>query len=219
MRTGIQWNQLRTPLHWSTYYKKFCKWSENGIFSSSFKLLNKILRKNGYLNQESYKTLYIDATMIKNVKGKDEIGVNHYDRGKKGSKISLLITKEGIPLNLKMIGSNVHDLKAFESQIKDIKIKYVGSRIIGDKGNSSKRVKDDLKKEGISLITPSKKNQKSSNTKLEKTLLKERSVVENVFSWVQQRRRIRLRYEVKKLHYQEFYYLCLIELILKKNLL
>ena len=177
------------------------------------------MKKGKYLKDESYKTLYVDATMIKNVRGHDSIGINHYDRGRKGSKMSLLITKEGIPLNLKMVGSNVHDLTAFEEQIKEIKIKFIGSRIIGDKGYSSKKLKESLEKDDISLITPAKKNQKKRNTDIEKTLLKERSVVENVFSWVQQRRRIRLRYEVHGKYYKEFYYLCLIEIIMKKGII
>lgn len=217
LRTGIQWRELRTKLHWSTYYKKFCKWANAGVFSNTFKLLNKIIKKGKYLKDTSYQTLYIDATMVKNVRGHDLTGVNHYDRGKKGSKISLLVTSEGIPLNLEMVSSNVHDLNAFEKQIKRIKI--VGSRIIGDKGYTSKRIKESLKKDGIKLVTPAKKKQKTRNTEEEKNLLKKRSIIENVFSWIQQRRRIRIRYEFYSKYYKEFYYLCLIEVILKKDII
>lgn len=219
LRTGIQWNQLRGKLHWSTYYKKFCKWAKHGIFSSAFELVQKVLKRSGFLNENSYKTMYVDATMVKNVKGTDLVGINHYDRGRKGSKMSLLVSKEGIPLNLKMVSANVHDLRAFQEQIKTIKIKFVGSRIIGDKGYSSKDLKKTLKKNHISLITPTKKNQKSKNSSEEKEALKVRNLIENVFSWVQQRRRIRLRYEVKSIHYLEFYYLCLIEIIVRKKII
>jgi transposase len=222
LRTGIQWKELRSELHWSTYYKKFCKWANSGVFRTSFELLHKIMRKGKYLKESSYKKLYIDATMIKNVKGKDLIGVNHYDRGKKGSKISLLVTKEGIPLNLEMVSSNVHDLTAFKTQIEKIKIKFMGSRIIGDKGYVSKKLKESLEKDQINLITPHKKNSKNKNSKNKNSdenreLLRDRSLVENVFSWIQQRRRIRLRYEVHSKYYLEFYYLCLIDIIFKKK--
>ncbi len=100
LKTGIQWNQLRSKLHWSSYYKKFSKWSKQQVFSTCFEILTKILKKSKYLKRNSYETLYVDSSMIKNVRGRDKVGVNHYDRGRKGSKSSLIVTREGIPLNI-----------------------------------------------------------------------------------------------------------------------
>jgi len=32
LKTGIAWRDLRAPLHWSTYYKKFKIWVKSGLF-------------------------------------------------------------------------------------------------------------------------------------------------------------------------------------------
>ena len=43
----------------------------------------KIAQQTGTLNQQHLKTLFIDATLIKNVQGIDLLGKNHYDQIKK----------------------------------------------------------------------------------------------------------------------------------------
>ena len=216
LRTGIQWKNLRAELHWSTYYKKFTKWANQGVFKTCFEILNKILKKGKYLKRESYKDLYVDSSMIKNVRGCDKTGINHYDRGRKGSKSSLIITRDGIPINMKLFGSNIHDVTALRNQIDNLKIKIVGSRLIGDKGYGSRRLKNELNEKGIELIHPYRRNQREENTEEEKELLKGRNLVENVFSWIQNRRRIRMRHEVKSIYYIELYHLCLIDLIMNR---
>ena len=74
----------------------------------------------------------------------------------------------------------------------NLEIKIVGSRLIADKGYNSRRLKDHLRSKGVQLIYPAKRNQIVRNTQEEKELLKTRNIVENVFSWIQIRRRIRM---------------------------
>jgi len=216
LRTGIQWNRLSGDLHWSTYYKKFCKWSQMGIFTTSFKIVQKILKKAKYLNQSSYRNLYIDSSMIKNIKGSDGVGTNHYDRGRKGSKISIVVTQEGIPLGITLSGSHIHDIRLVEDLVDKITVKVIGSRLIGDKGYNSRRLKTRLANKGIDLIYPFKRNQREENTESERQLLRSRNIVENVFSWQQNNRHIRLRYDRYLINYESFYYIGLMALIDKK---
>ena len=158
--------------------------------------------------------------MIKNVRGHHNgLGVNHYDRGRKGNKVSLIVTREGVPLNMRLVGSNVHDIKVLDEQISGMNVKVVGSRLIGDKGYNSKYMKDKLMNKGVELIYPYKKNQKEKNNNEERDLLKKRNIIENVFSWIQNRRRIRLRYESNEKYYIELYHLCLIEVIMRKGII
>lgn len=216
LRTGIQWNRLKGTLHWSTYYKKFCQWSRMGLFRSCFKIQQQILKKQGYLRQDSYKNLFIDSSMIKNIRGSDVVGINHYDRGRKGTKVSIIVTREGIPLGIHFSGSNVHDVTLVEDLIDKISVKIIGSRLIGDKGYISNRLKERLiNNKGIGLIYPKKRNMRENNTELERELLRNRNIVENVFSWIQNNRRLRLRYD-RYIIYYEFYYIGLMGLIDKK---
>ena len=103
LKTGIQWRYLKGEGHWSTYHKKFIKWCKNGVFENCYRILAKLLEQHQHLD---VKDLYIDSTMIKNVRGQDCTGINHYDRGRKGSKATLVVTRDGIPLGLSMVSQS-----------------------------------------------------------------------------------------------------------------
>ena len=72
--------------------------------------------------------------MIKNVRGWDGLGVNHYDRGRKGNKVSLIVTSDGIPLSMNLTSSNIHDVHLVNDLIDRIHIKIVGSKLVGGDG-------------------------------------------------------------------------------------
>jgi transposase len=101
--------------------------------------------------------------MTKNINGYEYIGPNHYDRNKNGNKISIVVTKSGIPLGLKLEPSNIHDINIVNDTIDNISIKIIGSRIGGDKGYISTDLKNNLKKnKDINLITCNKLNAKNN---------------------------------------------------------
>ena len=80
LKTGKQLNQINNVLHYDTYYKKFIYWTNNNVFVKAFHLLQEILQKNKYINHKSIKELFTVTSMIKNIKGIDGVGKNHYDR-------------------------------------------------------------------------------------------------------------------------------------------
>jgi transposase len=84
--------------------------------------------------------------MTKNINGYEYIGSNHYDRNRNGNKISIVVTKMGIPIGLKLEPSNIHDVNIVNDTIDNIAIKIVGSKIGGDKGYISSELKNNLKK-------------------------------------------------------------------------
>ena len=62
--------------------------------------------------------MFIDCSLIKNRKGIDCIGRNHYDRGV--TKISMLTDKNGIPIAIDTSPGNNHDVKLFLSTINNL---------------------------------------------------------------------------------------------------
>ena len=166
------------------------------------------------------KNLYIDSSMIKNIKGIDKIGVNHFDRGKNGNKLSIIVTETGIPLGMKLDKSNIHDITLTDETIKDIKIKVLRSRLIADKGYVSKHLTKSLKDDyQIRLITPLKQNTKGKLRLFDRILLSHRNIVENTFSWIKSNRRIQQRYDKSFESFEQFCYLALIKIIALKSLL
>jgi transposase len=141
IKTAIPWRALHEKLHFSTYHKKFVKWNNLNIFENIHKLLN-----TRDILFDGDKDLYIDSTMCKNINGSEYVGPNHYDRNRNGNKISLVVTKKGIPNGLKLAPSNEHDIGLVEDTTDNISVKIVGSRIGGDKGYVSNDLRNKLKK-------------------------------------------------------------------------
>ena len=217
LKTGIAWRDIRAPLHWSTYYKKFKKWVDHDIFLILYKSVLSLSIQKSLLNPDNLKTLFIDSTMIKNFKGIDLLGKNHYDRHRYGNKVTIIVASNGIPISVSLATANTHDLSQVIPAINNIPIKIIRSKLIADKGYISNNIKIQLKKNNnIRFIYPYKKTQKKSNTKMELKLLKQRYIVENTFSWLQNYRRIRIRYDKQSNTFLQFYYFAMANLICKK---
>ena len=217
LQYGIPWRAIEcTKLHYTTYHKFFQKLVELNIFKITYEILVKVYCKH---NPEKIKTLFIDSSMIKNINGKDNTGRNHYDRNRKGNKITVLVNSMGIPVSIHLSPANIHDAKLIETAISNSVVKILKTKIVSDKGYINQKVKNKLRRTvNIGLIYPYRKNQKVKNTSFEKNLLKKRHIVENFFSWLKKYRRIQQRYDSKSITYLNFIYLGAVKIIAKKIL-
>jgi hypothetical protein len=195
LKTGISWYDLGLIRKYdeSSYRKMFYKISKLGI-------IKKIIKK---IRHET-KISYIDSTIIVNKCGlKETIGYCPQNKKHKGNKISLIVNEKGKPLNCIIDKSSCHDLNMFEGTIEDIKTE----EIIGDKGYTSRLLKEKMKNKKIKLLIPYKKNSKQKNNAEEKKKLKKRHIVENSICNLKKLRRLGYRYE-KKIEY----FICFVEL-------
>ena len=213
LKTGIQWKEIKSTLHYTTYHKKFISWNNNKVFQNVFYILIKLLKLKNKINEQVIKDLYIDSTMIKNNRGIDLLGPNHYDRFRKGNKISIVVTNTGIPLGMTINKSNVHDINLVEDNLDDITIKIVNSRLGGDKGYNSAKLKNNLNTKNISLVYYPKKNSNIILSNEDKTFLRKRYIVENTFSWLKNNKRLSNRYDANSNNFIQFWYLGFIKLI------
>ena len=78
LKTGIAWRDIKANLHWSTYYKKFKIWANNGLFKLMHISILELAKQTKKLTNHHIEQLFIDSTMVKNVKGVDLLGKNHY---------------------------------------------------------------------------------------------------------------------------------------------
>ena len=217
LRTGMQWKELNAKLHYTTYHKKFIKWASLNVFSNAFYILTKMLKSLKYLDDADLQNLFIDSSMVKNIRGIEGTGINHYDRGKQASKVTVVVTRQGIPLGLHVETANKHDVTLVLGALDAIEIKIIGSRLIADKGYVSKNLKTTLRQQRqIYLVHPPKSTQNIILPQIQRNLLAKRNIVENFFSWIMNFRRIRVRYERQTHNYEQFYYLAMIQVIYKK---
>ena len=89
--------------------------------------------------------------MIRNKNGIDCIGRNYSDKFKNGTKQSVIVTENGIPISFILVPSNVHDINTVKDTIKNNIINLDKSKLVnelnigGDKGYISNKIKEDLK--------------------------------------------------------------------------
>jgi putative transposase len=215
LRSGTQWKLLKgEPCSWSTYHKKFLKWSKKGIFEKAFYSLTNTPQFQGSIGDD----FFIDSCIIANKRGlKDEmIGLSYKHKFKSGTKISVISDDQGMPTSLHLTEANRADIKSVKPCLTKIafpqnRIKNLG----GDKGYVSKSLKKSLRLRGTNYIYYDKKNTKPINRLNEagKIILKKRIKVEHTFSWLEQYRRISFRYERQLGTFQSFIYLAMINII------
>lgn len=103
--------------------------------------------------------------------------------------------RRGIPLVVLLSGANLHDVKGAEPTVQAIppiqgrrgRPRQRPERLVGDKAYDSEPLRQTLKRLGIRAEFPRRRTQDR--------LGRHRWVVERTFSWLNQFRRLRIRYE------------------------
>ena len=170
--------------------------------------------------------LFIDSTMIKNIGGIDCIGRNHYDRGRYGSKISVIIDREGTPISAPVVDpSNRNDILALIPTVMPIKCPIKNdnrmvNRLAGDLAYISQEKSDQLYSElKIRVVVDQRKNAVESKPMRKKdiAMFKKRVNIEHFFARLKQSKRIRQRAEQSMLAYQSMAYIAFSCIIFNKT--
>jgi len=204
LQTNVSWKYLFTDCHYSTIFKRFQYWTRLGIFESFYEHILTLYVSKQLTNDPShFKTLYIDGSMIKNRRGVDYTGCNHYDRHRQATKINVICDNNEVPLVAVFTPANISDNVSIEPCL--IKLKTERLRLnnkynhilVGDAGYiKSKKFKDDLYNQyKVKLVHPYRNNQtcneqdklnvKAEKTKerfqakIEKCKLKEQKIIED----------------------------------------
>ena len=205
-KSGIGWEYLTwLPVKGNTVEKKRDKWATLGVFDMTWKI---ILSIYSYFKLD-FEDLFIDATHVKNLLGEECVGSNHYDRGRLGTKISVLTDNMGIPVGIDFDGSNRHDIMLVESTLDSVPISLnSGKYLIADKGYCSKKLENKLAKVHLlKLITP-RKNKIGQKGKIRGRKpqyhykLKYRYINEHIMGWMKNYRRLRFRMDRKIKYYK-----------------
>ena len=110
LRTGCQWNALNITgiCSSSSAHRRFQEWTATGVFVT---LWAHGLEEYDALKGLDWEWLSMDGAMTKAPLGGERTGRNPTDRGKQGTKRSLLTEANGIPVGLAVEGANRHDKK------------------------------------------------------------------------------------------------------------
>ncbi len=124
-------------------------------------------------------------------------GVGKTKRGK-GTKIMGLTDSFGLPIAIDATSANPHEVTLIDDTLDACFLENIPKKIIGDRAYDSDKLDERLAKErGVEMIAPHKSNRRKIATQDGRILRRYRNrwKVERLFAWLQNFRRLVVRYE------------------------
>jgi len=205
--------------HYKTIQDKHLLWSNLNVYEEAYKILfNKY--KLPALKKTSNLILFIDTTLLYNKNGSECIGFGQNPK-KKETKTSVICDKNKTIYSIDICEVNhktsikntlKDDAHTIETSLQNLfknKLKFKKVILVGDKGYARTQIdKQNIKDSfNVELLYPHRKNQKNRTPKRTKMYLKDRYVIENVFSTLKNFDRICLRKDKLVSTFKGFMYL------------
>ena len=150
--------------------------------------------------------------MTKAPLGGEKVGKNPTDRGKIGTKRSVLTDGRGVPIGLAVDGANRHDFKLTRATIESIAVERPDATpdapqgMCLDKGYDDDEVRDVLDEFGCTAHIRAR-GEEAQALKHEAGCKARWWVVERTHSWMHRFRRVRIRWDKKVCNYLGFLHL------------
>ena len=199
--TGCQWKAVHRD--WfgvcsSTLHERFQTWQHQGVFDTVMQIMVKFYAKKRRIK---WKWQSIDSKSCPAPLGGEKTGKNPTDRGKRGSKIHILVDQRGAPLAVVLTGANEHDKWSADDLIISIVVKRPKTKqhFCADKGYDFADVH--LFVEQARYIVHIKHKRKRGEPVVEECPVPgetqfpaRRWVVERTLGWLAKRRSLRIRW-------------------------
>jgi transposase len=140
----------------------------------------------------------------------------------------VVVDGKGIPLGSYTDSASPAEIKLLDKVLAEIKIPKKGpgrprtrpKRVTGDKAYDSDPARKRLRKRGVSLLSPHRKNHRNVNRQDDRLWdrYKRRYIVERTFSWIGNYRRLVVRYEYHINMFVAFFQMACIMVTLRKCL-
>lgn len=211
---GAKWKDL--PRRFgpkSTVHRWFQTWVQDGVFENLMRDAGRCVEQgDGYRVYECF----IDGTFSKARGGGDGIGLT---KAGKGVKIMVLVDARGLPLAIDTMSASPHESRLVQRLFAFMLTTDKPQRIIGDKAYDSDRLDQELAEQGIEMIAPHRANRK--NVTQDRRALqryRRRWTVERTIAWIQNFRRLCIRWEKSTTLFQGMLHLGCTMLLLKEVL-
>jgi transposase len=105
--------------------------------------------------------------------------------------------RTGLPIAICTASAQPHEIKLVKSVLDARFVEAKPTRLIGDKAYDSDKLDASLLAEGVEMIAPHKKNRRKTPTQDGRVLrrYRRRWKIERLFAWLQNFRRLAVRYE------------------------
>jgi transposase len=135
----------------------------------------------------------------------------------KGTKLMALADSFGFPVSVYTASASPHEVTLVQATLAEVLTNEGPERLIGDKAYDSDPLDAELKEQGIEMIAPHKSNRKKAATQDGRPLrrYKRRWKIERLFAWLQNFRRIAMRFDFHDENYLGFVHLGCIRILLR----
>jgi transposase len=195
LRTGAPWADLpRRYPSYQTCHRRFQQWVRRGVLKDVLEVLAEALHLEGHLD---VREAFIDGSFAPAKKGGACVGKTK--RGK-GSKIMAIADCHGRPVAIHIDSATPHEVTLVKATLAQMLVLKRPKRLIGDNAYESDQLDAELADRGVELIAPHRSDRKRK-TQDGRPLrrYRRRWKVERLFAWLQNYRRLVVRYE----HYPE----------------
>lgn len=213
LNTGAQWHMLpQCYPNYKTVHRRFQQWCRNEVLRAVMIDLANTLRDEGALDESE---CFIDATFASAKGGGGEIGPTK--RGK-GVKIMAIVDRHGLPLAVSTHAANHHEVTLVQLSFEFYMIEAKPENLIGDRAYDSDKLDEELRQEGIEMISPHRQGRVKPRTQDGRRLRRyeRRWLVERFFAWIQWQRRLLVRWEYYAENFLGFVQLTTIGILLKQ---
>lgn len=194
--TGCRWKDVPREMGCcgETARTRLQAWEHAGIWSQLHQLLLTMLREQNELHLE---TVSVDSTQVRAFGGGAATGPSPVDRRKKGTKFTLMVDRDGVPLVLRAAGANRSDHLEILPTVATFPIvpgkpgrpRTHPKKLYADAGYDSNAARSILRWLGIEPHIRRRNSEHGSH------LGRVRWVVERTISWIKGLRRMRVRYD------------------------
>ncbi|MEU9085073.1 IS5 family transposase [Streptomyces sp. NPDC048357] len=230
LRTGAPWRDLPERYGpWQTVYERFARWEADGTWA---RLLEHVQVRDDTEGRVEW-TVAVDSTINRahqhaagaRKKGaadgdelEDPVGSQTRQalgrsRGGLTTKVHLAVDGRGLPLSIVLTSGNVNDATAFGQVLDGTRVPRADTgrprtkptRVLGDKAYSSRAIRHLLRRRGIAVTIPERRDQTANRRRrgrlggrppaCDKEPYRDRNVVERCFARLKQFRAIATRFD------------------------
>jgi transposase len=138
----------------------------------------------------------------------------------KGTKIMVIADRSGLAVAMHVASASPHEVKLAQATVERRFVEEVPERLIGDKAYDSDPLDESLSKQGTQLIAPHKDNRRKPPTQDGRPLRRYSRPwkIERLNAWLQNFRRIAVRYEYHAQNFLTFVQVGCIVILLRNYL-
>ena len=184
LRTGTQWRELTCEVSHTTVFRRMQLWCRHSVFDKAY---TRVLTLHSRLRPP--KLYCVDSSYVKNAFGRNCVGRNHTDRGRKALKVSVLVDHTGVPHGMCCHPGNRPDVTLLADTLSSKLRTLEALPLYADKGYDSRNNRKVCLHMGLAdrIMRRRTKTTRRTNAK--------RIVVEHTFSWMKSFRRLSHFYE------------------------